>query len=127
MAARPSLPALAPPTPAPAVRPVTRGIVVASYVLMAGTLLLIMWRGLLPGLLCVCLGYLVTLAFARWFTAGLGLLQVPGLVERRRVTDVRGGALVGALHVRASWAHRGWRLAPSEWCRIGQDKGGGHQ
>ncbi|MDH4416419.1 permease [Acidovorax sp. HMWF029] len=51
------------------VRPTTRGIVIASYLLMAGVLLLVMWRGLLPGLLCVCLGFLLTRALTRWFGA----------------------------------------------------------
>ena len=32
--------------------PPPRGVVIASYLLMAGALLLVMWRGLLPGLLC---------------------------------------------------------------------------
>ena len=36
---------------------------------MAGVLLLVMWRGLLPGLLCVCLGFLLTRALTRWFGA----------------------------------------------------------
>jgi hypothetical protein len=32
-------------------------VVLASYLLMGGALLLVMWRGLLPGLLCVCVGF----------------------------------------------------------------------
>ena len=47
------------PQPAP-----TRGVTLSSYVLMAGALLLIMWQGLLPGMLCVCVGFLVTRALA---------------------------------------------------------------
>lgn len=43
-----------------------RSVVAASYLLMAGALLLVMWRDLLPGLLCVCLGFLLTRALARW-------------------------------------------------------------
>jgi predicted PurR-regulated permease PerM len=50
-------------------------VVVASYLLVAGALLLIMWRGLLPGLLCVCLGFLLTRALTRWFSSGLARLQ----------------------------------------------------
>ena len=46
--------------------PLPRGVALASYLLMAGALLLVMWRNLLPGLLCVCLGFLATRAFARW-------------------------------------------------------------
>jgi len=56
----PPLPSLLPP-PYP---PVTRSIQLASYLLMGGALLLVMLRGLLPGLLCVCLGFLLT----RWLT-----------------------------------------------------------
>ena len=52
---------------APSLRPVARSIEAASYLLMAAALLLIMWRGLLPGLLCVCLGFLLTRAFSGWF------------------------------------------------------------
>lgn len=37
---------------------------VASYLLMAGMLLLVMWQKLLPGLLCACLGFLLTRAIA---------------------------------------------------------------
>ena len=43
---------------------------VASHAAMAASLLLIMWQGLLPGLLCVCLGFLAT----RWFSPRLGTL-----------------------------------------------------
>ena len=43
---------------------------VASHVLIVATLLLVMWQGLLPGLLCVCLGFLAT----RWFSPRLGAL-----------------------------------------------------
>ncbi|AOG23466.1 hypothetical protein BSY15_457 [Acidovorax sp. RAC01] len=53
--------------PAPPGPVLTRGVVMASYLLVAGTLLLVMWRGLLPGLLCVCLGFLLT----RWLTGCL--------------------------------------------------------
>ena len=37
----------------------SRGVTIASYLLMAGTLLLVMWQHLLPGLLCACLGFLL--------------------------------------------------------------------
>ena len=50
--------------------PGPRGVVVASYLLMGAALLLVMWRGLLPGLLCVCLGFLLT----RWLTPRLAAL-----------------------------------------------------
>jgi predicted PurR-regulated permease PerM len=41
-----------------------------SYALIGATLLLVMWQGLLPGLLCVCLGFLAT----RWLSPRLGSL-----------------------------------------------------
>ncbi|MDR2155811.1 MAG: permease [Burkholderiaceae bacterium] len=41
-----------------------------SYTLIAVALLLIMWQRLLPGLLCVCVGFLAT----RWFSPRLGAL-----------------------------------------------------
>ena len=46
--------------------PVTpsRGVMIASYLLMACTLLLVMWQRLLPGLLCACLGFLLTRALS---------------------------------------------------------------
>ncbi|MET1113857.1 MAG: AI-2E family transporter [Comamonas sp.] len=43
----------------------SRGVVNASYLLMAATLLLVMWQGLLPGLLSVCVGFMLTRALAR--------------------------------------------------------------
>ncbi|MBF6630516.1 MAG: AI-2E family transporter [Comamonas sp.] len=42
----------------------SRGVMVASYLLMISTLLLVMWQKLLPGLLCVCLGFLLTRGLA---------------------------------------------------------------
>lgn len=42
----------------------------ASHVLIGAMLALIMWQGLLPGLLCVCLGFLAT----RWLSPRLGPL-----------------------------------------------------
>lgn len=42
-----------------------RAVVGASYALMAAVLLLVMWENLLPGLLCVCIGFLAT----RWLAA----------------------------------------------------------
>lgn len=62
------------PLPQPPLSPAERRIAIASYLLMAGGLLLVMLRGLLPGLLCVCIGFLAT----RWF-AGLiarGLVRI---------------------------------------------------
>lgn len=44
--------------------PPSRGVMIASYLLMACTLLLVMWQKLLPGLLCACLGFLLTRALS---------------------------------------------------------------
>ena len=49
----------------------SRRLLTASYLLIAGALLLIMWQGLLPGLLCVCVGFLGTRWLARVMDAGL--------------------------------------------------------
>ncbi len=46
-------------------RPASRTVVIASYLLITGGLLLVMWKDLLPGLLFVCIGFLATRAFAR--------------------------------------------------------------
>ncbi|XPG44536.1 AI-2E family transporter [Variovorax sp. KK3] len=51
--------------------PPSRKLLTASYLLIAGALLLIMWQGLLPGLLCVCVGFLGTRWLARWVDTGL--------------------------------------------------------
>ena len=51
--------------------PRQRRATLASQVLMAAALLLIMWQGLLPGLLCVCLGFVAT----RWLSPHLGRLM----------------------------------------------------
>lgn len=55
----------------------SRSVVNASYLLMAGTLLLVMWQGLLPGLLSVCVGFMLTRALAR-LLARLSRRRVPG-------------------------------------------------
>jgi predicted PurR-regulated permease PerM len=50
------------PTVCPSPTPPSRGVVIASYILIASLLLLVMWQKLLPGLLCACLGFLLTRA-----------------------------------------------------------------
>lgn len=47
-----------------------RAAIIASHVLLALALLLVMWQGLLPGLLCVCVGFLST----RWLSPRLAVL-----------------------------------------------------
>lgn len=92
MAPRPR-PASAPSVPVTsASRHVARGIEAASYLLMAAALLLIMVYGLLPGLLCVCLGFLLTRAFSGWF----GRLRRPASHAGvpRRGAQVAAAALV---------------------------------
>ena len=56
----------------------SRAVVTASYLLMAAVLLLVMWQGLLPGLLCVCIGFLGT----RWLVRALDA----GMRRRRRIS-----------------------------------------
>ena len=58
----------------------SRGVTIASYLLMLGALMLVMWEHLLPGLLCVCIGFLVTRWFARLLASGLG--RIPALARR---------------------------------------------
>ena len=55
------------PLQPPATAALERRIASASYVLMGAGLLLVMWRGLLPGLISVCLGFLLT----RWLSPKL--------------------------------------------------------
>lgn len=64
-------------------QPATRGVRIASHVLVACALLLVMWCGLLPGLLCVCLGFLLT----RWLA--------PRFVALRRRLPGRAGPQAG--------------------------------
>eukprot|EP01034_Spumella_vulgaris_P045619 gene45620-56838_t len=63
---------------------------------MASALLLVMWRGLLPGLLCVCLGFLLTRALTSWLTAGLRRLQGANAAQRAtpRAAQVVAAAVV---------------------------------
>jgi len=49
----------------------SRTLVAASYLLIAAALLLVMWHGLLPGLLCICIGFLGTRWIARALDAAL--------------------------------------------------------
>ena len=58
------LPSILPPPPPPP----SRSVVITSYLLMTGALLLVMWQGLLPGLLCACVGFLLTRALANGIT-----------------------------------------------------------
>ncbi|VTU35296.1 hypothetical protein H6CHR_04410 [Variovorax sp. PBL-H6] len=65
----------------------SRKLVTASYLLIAGALLLIMWQGLLPGLLCVCIGFLGTRRLARLLDTGLARL-LPAR-SRQQVPDAQ--------------------------------------
>lgn len=77
-----NLPAVCPPSDTPP----SRGVVIASYLLMAGALLLVMWQGLLPGLLCACLGFLLTRA----------LSSLLGRLDRQRAGPVRWAQVLAA-------------------------------
>ncbi|MCA0309118.1 MAG: permease [Proteobacteria bacterium] len=69
------------PLPDPRLRAAT----LASHVLMAAALLLIMWQGLLPGMLCVGVGFFST----RWFSPRLALLaRQPGRQAPRLAATV---------------------------------------
>ena len=69
-----------------------RGVQIASYLLMAAALLLVMERGLLPGLLCACLGFLVT----RWLAPRLARLRrkLPGSKGASRAGQIAAATLV---------------------------------
>lgn len=79
------------PSRAPTIAPVSPRVLAASYLLMAATLLLVLWRGLLPGLLCVCLGYMLTLAWTSWFAR---LRPGPAPARPPRAAQVAAAALV---------------------------------
>lgn len=72
------------PTPRSDARELVATLV--SHGLMVATLLLVMWQGLLPGLLCVSLGFLAT----RWLSPRLGTLTRArdGLAPRLAATLV---------------------------------------
>lgn len=80
------------PSLVPASSPPSRTVRVASYLLMAATLLLVMLQGLLPGLLCACLGFLLT----RRIASLLDRLdrRAPAVVPRRWA-QVTAAVLVG--------------------------------
>lgn len=80
------------PVPQPAAAPLSRGVQIASYLLMAAALLLVMERGLLPGLLCACLGFLVT----RWLAPRFARLRrrLPGGAGASRMGQMVAAALV---------------------------------
>ena len=66
----------------PVATPHSPRVLIASYLLVASTLLLVMLHGLLHGLLCVCLGFLLT----RWLAPRLVRLRrhLPGGRKARR-------------------------------------------
>ncbi|SFM07983.1 AI-2E family transporter [Variovorax sp. OV329] len=68
----------------------SRPVQVASYVLMAGALLICLTAHLLTGLLAVCVGFLAARWFARWILAGLTPLAGRLLSPRRlgQIADV---------------------------------------
>ena len=75
-----------------------KGAMVASYVLVGLTLLLVMWQGLLPGLLCLCVGFLSTRAIGRGL-ARLRSKRFVGLVPH--VPWRRGQMMAAALIILA--------------------------
>jgi len=102
--ASPGVPAGTPPPSLPVPPPVPladatrafgrhRGVVTASYVLMACALLLVMWQGLLPGLLCACLGFLLT----RWLAPRLAWPPGRAVVQRPGGGATAGQAIAAAV------------------------------
>ena len=74
-----------------------RVTLVASYVLMAGTLLVALLNHLLIGLLCVCVGFLVTRWLARCLIELVARLGAPGLRDAHQPSGLR--SLLNALAV----------------------------
>ena len=66
---------------------------IASLIGMAAFLVLVMWQGLLPGLLCVCVGFLST----RWLTPRLARLWRWRQPERPNLWPKLAGTLVAIL------------------------------
>ncbi|WP_409050751.1 AI-2E family transporter [Variovorax guangxiensis] len=64
---------MAKPSPTSSYSP--RALARASFILVCGMLLLVMWLGLLPGLLCVCMGFLGTRWLSRVMRRALGALR----------------------------------------------------
>ncbi|HYP72422.1 MAG TPA: permease [Variovorax sp.] len=82
-----------PAFPATRERAFSRSVLIASYVLMAGALLLCLTAHLLTGLLAVCVGFLAARWFSRWILAGLMR------VGAGRVSPLRMGQLADVLAV----------------------------
>jgi predicted PurR-regulated permease PerM len=76
--------------------PASRSVVIASYLLITGGLLLVLWRDLLPGLLFVCIGFLGTRRLRHVFEGALRRLW-PARFEGRSVSWP--GALAAAIVV----------------------------
>lgn len=69
---------------------------VASYVLMVAMLLLVMWQGLLAGLLCLCLGFVTTRWLSRLLARALG---GRASATRTSTTKVWAAVIVGLLPI----------------------------
>lgn len=63
----------------PPLAPIAAPVQMASYLLMGAGLLLAMWQGLLPGLLCACLGFMLTRTFAALLAHVTYVLTHPGM------------------------------------------------
>jgi len=77
----------------------TRSVAAVSYLLIAGALLLIMWQGLLPGLLTVCIGFLATRSIARVLHAGAQASRRIGDKDRTWAMTPRAPRIIGAAFV----------------------------
>ena len=76
---------------------VPQGVRLSSYLLMAAGLLVVLWQGLLPGLLFACLGFSLT----RWLAGQLSQIPRDSLPNAPlpRWTQVTAATLVGAAPV----------------------------
>ncbi|MBU1360386.1 MAG: AI-2E family transporter [Gammaproteobacteria bacterium] len=104
----------------------SRPVVIASYVLIAATLLLVMWQGLLPGLLCVCIGFLATRWLARVLENGVRRTLPTSSVRARAALAVPRGiaaalimlAPIGLIAVAFSEARDFVLNAPSQYLEL---------
>ena len=68
----------------------------ASYLLMGGGLALVMWHGLLPGLLCVCIGFLGTRRITRALEGSTRRLPLAGRAGGHRSGPIPAARILAA-------------------------------
>ncbi|VTU34872.1 hypothetical protein E5CHR_03918 [Variovorax sp. PBL-E5] len=105
--------------------PASRTLIAASYLLIASALLLVMWHGLLPGLLCICIGFLGTRWIARVLDlalrrslparAGTAMPRTPSSLSRGIAATLMVLAPIGMLIVAFSEAREFVLNAPEQY------------